>query len=144
MSFNYEHELIHPVHNYFASAAEMIFYEVPIGFCRADMIVFQKDKTSIAIELKLADWKKALIQAQNYQLATDFVYLAFPFSKCELVLKRAKNKLQQKGIGLLSVNEVTKQVTLLVAAKKSTVLFGRLSKKEVINQKKRVYRRKRL
>lgn len=144
MSFDYEHELIPPVHNYFASAAEMIFYEVPIGYCRADMIIFKENNSSIAIELKLADWKKALIQAQNYQLAADYVYLAFPFSKCELVLKRAKNKLQQKGIGLLSVNEETKKVTVLLAAKKSTVLFGRLSKKEVINQKKRVYRRKRL
>ena len=124
MSFDYEHELIHPVYTHFAPSAEIIFYEVPIGFCRADMIVFQKDNTSIAIELKLADWKKALIQAQNYQLATDFVYLAFPFSKCELVLKRAKKKLQQKGIGLLSVNEKTKNVNVLLAAKKSTVLFG--------------------
>ncbi|MBS3749161.1 MAG: hypothetical protein KGY65_03720 [Candidatus Thermoplasmatota archaeon] len=144
MSFNYEHELIKPVYTHFASTAEIIFYEVPIGFCRADMIVFQKDNTSIAIELKLADWKKALIQAQNYQLATDFVYLAFPFSKCELVLKRAKEKLRHKGIGLFSVDEETRKVSEVLAAKKSTVLFGRLSKKEIINRKKRVYQRKRL
>ena len=144
MSFDYEHELIHPVYTHFASSAEIIFYEVAIGFCRADMIVFQKNNTSIAIELKLSDWKKALIQAQNYQLATDFVYLAFPLSKCELVLKRAKKKLQQKGIGLLSINEETKNVNVLLTAKKSRVLFGRLSKKEIINRKKRVYQRKRL
>ena len=144
MSFDYEHELIHPVYTHFAPSAEIIFFEVPIGFCRADMIIFQKDKTSIAIELKLADWKKSLIQAQNYQLAADYVYLAFPFSKCELVLKRAKNKLQQKGIGLLSINEETKNVNVLLTAKKSRVLFGRLSKKEIINRKKRVNQRKRL
>ena len=133
-----------PVHNHFLPVAEQIFYEVPVGFCRADMIVFQKNDDIIAIELKLADWKKALVQAQNYQLAVDFVYVAFPILKCDLVLKRAEKKLIQKGIGLIGVDEHTQQVYILIKAKKSPFLFGRLSKRNLINQRKKVYQRKRL
>jgi hypothetical protein len=145
MGFDYEHELVHPVQSYFVSTAEAIFFEVSIGFCRADMVVFQKNHDILAIELKLADWKKALIQAQNYQLATDFVYLAFPSSKSKLVLKKAKNTLENKGIGLLSIDEQTKHVNEMVAAKKSVFSFGRLSRKEIMNQKnKRGRHRKRL
>jgi hypothetical protein len=132
------------VQHYFASTADIIFYEVPVGFCRADMVVFQKNNDIIAIELKLANWKKALVQAQNYQLAVDLVYLAFPSSKCDLVLKKAKTKLNNRGIGLISVDEKTKQVNEVVPAKKSVLSFGRLSKKEIINKRKRGYQRKRL
>jgi hypothetical protein len=144
MTFEYEHELVLPVQNYFLSTAEHVFYEVPVGFCRADMVIFQKNNDIIAIELKLADWKKALIQAQNYQLAVDFAYIAFPNKKSELVLKRSKEKLIQKGIGLLSVDEQTEQVDVLIPAKKSSFSFGRLSKKDLVNQRKRVFKRKRL
>jgi len=108
------------------------------------MIIFQKNNDVIAVELKLADWKKAVVQAQNYQLAADFVYIAFPLAKCSLVLKRAKEKLNNKGIGLIGVDEHTQQIEVCIPAKKSPVLFGRLSKKTLINQRKRVYHRKRL
>lgn len=144
ITFEYEHELVLPVQNHFLLTAEHIFYEVPIGFCRADLVIFQKNKDIIAIELKLADWKKALIQAQNYQLAVDFVYIAFPSLKSDLVLKKAKEKLTQKGIGLLSVDEQTEQVEVVIPAKKSSLSFGHLSKKYLINQRKRVFKRKRL
>jgi hypothetical protein len=144
MGLDYEHELIPPVQSYFVPTAEAIFFEVNIGFCRADMVVFQKNHDILAIELKLADWKKALVQAQNYQLATDFVYIAFPSSKSKLVLKKAKNTLDEKGIGLLCIDEQTKQVEKIVTAKKTVFSFGRLSKKEIMNQKKRWRQRKRL
>lgn len=108
------------------------------------MVVFQKNNDIVAVELKLADWKKALVQAQNYQLAADFTYVVFPSSKCNLVLKRAKKKLDEKGIGLLFVDEQNKNVEMVIPAKKSVGLFGRLSKKDIINQRKNVFRRKRL
>lgn len=120
----------------------MIFYEVPVGFCRADMIVFQKNNDIIALELKLANWKKAVVQAQNYQLAADFVYVVFPVSKCDLVLKRVNKTLEEKGIGLISVDERTKQVRIVINAKRSAFLFGRLSKQEIINQKKKGWRKR--
>lgn len=107
------------------------------------MLVFQNDGHIIAIELKLSDWKKALVQAQNYQLAADLVYIAFPLEKCELVIKRAKERLERKGIGLLAVDEKTKQVNIVLPAKKSKVMFGRLTKQEIIKQKRK-QKRKRL
>jgi hypothetical protein len=108
------------------------------------MILFQKNDVIVAVELKLANWKKALIQAQNYQFGADFVYMVFPSSKCSLVLEKTTKKLQQKGIGLLSVDEQTEEVTVLVPAKQSVFLLGKLSKKEIINREKRRYQRKRL
>ena len=80
-SFTLESELIAPVSLYFYKKGWIIFREVRIGFCRADLVIFTNDHKVISVELKLADWKKALIQAQNYQLGSDYVYIAFPDKK---------------------------------------------------------------
>ena len=75
--FYHEFELIKPVVDYFRNLGDIVRREIRIGFCCADIVAF-KDDTVTAVELKLHDWKKAIIQAKNYQLGADYVYLAFP------------------------------------------------------------------
>ncbi len=124
--FYQESELIKPVSDYFKNKGYKVRYEIRIGFCRADIVAF-KDNKSTAVELKLRDWKKAIIQAKNYQLGSNYVYLAIPLSKVYNVLRKAEHYLKKEGIGLLIVNEKTLDVKKLINAKRSKKQIGEIS-----------------
>ena len=83
--FYVELELIKPVSDYFKKQGYIIKHEIKIGYCRADLVAFKKNDV-IAIELKLKDWKKALMQAKNYQLGADLVFLAVPLFRAYSIL----------------------------------------------------------
>lgn len=121
--FYLELELIKPVSNYFQNQGYVVKREVKIGYHKADIVAF-KEENVVAIELKLRDWKKAIIQAKNYQLGTDYVYIAVPLMKSFNILKKAKHKLEGSGIGLLVVNEKTCKVVKLIDAKISERKMG--------------------
>ncbi len=123
--FYLELELVKPVVDYFKNQGCVVKREVRIGFCRADIVAF-KNKTVTAVELKLNDWKKAVIQAKNYQLGTNYVYLAFPLMKSYNVLRKAEVILKKEGIGLLTVNEETCEVTIfsLIAGVLFVIILG--------------------
>ena len=123
--FYLELELFKPVVDYFKKHGHIVKREVRIGFCRADIVAF-KNKTVTAVELKLNDWKKAVIQAKNYQLGTNYVYLAFPLMKSYNVLRKAEVILKKEDIGLLTVNEETCEVTIfsLIAGVLFVIILG--------------------
>lgn len=130
-AFSCEQELIVPVSLYFYRHGGIILREVRLGFCRADLVVFTPDDTVIAVELKLSDWKKAFIQAQNYQLGSDYVYVAFPEKKRSLLEKKVVLMLKKKGIGLLIVDSLTHQVSEAIGPKRSEIRFGTISLQEL-------------
>ena len=116
--FYLELELTKPVIDYFRSQGYKVRQEVRIGFFRADIVAYKKDNV-VAVELKLKNWKKAIIQAKNYQLGADYVYIAIPLMKSFNILRKAQCKLENEGIGLLIINEKTCEVSKLIVAKKS-------------------------
>lgn len=124
--FYLELELVKPVSDYFKKQGCIIRYEIKIGFCRADIVAF-KDEQITAIELKLRDWKKAIVQAKNYQLGCDYVYLAIPLLKAPNVLRKVEHFLRKDGIGLLIVNEKTCKVKKIIKAKRSERQMGKIS-----------------
>ena len=124
--FYLEIELIHPVVNYFEKKNFIVKREIRIGFCRADIVAFKKNNVT-AVELKLKDWKKAIVQAKNYQLGADYVYLAFPLLKSYNVLRKAETILQKEGIGLLVINEKDSSVKKIINSKKSKKKMGTVS-----------------
>ena len=135
--FYLELELVKPVVDYFKKQGYVVKREVRIGFCRADIVAF-KNKTVTAVELKLNDWKKAVIQAKNYQLGTNYVYLAFPLMKSYNVLRKAEVILKKEGIGLLTVNEETCEVCKIIDAMQSRRTIGTITLEELKrNWKKR-------
>ena len=138
-SFSYEHEFIEPVTSYFQKQSFMVCYEIRIGFCRADLIAYNTE-TVIAVELKLSDWKKAVVQAKNYQLGAEFVYIAFPLKKSYLVMRKAENTLKKERIGLLVIDEETREVRTIVFAKQSKRCLGVLKIAEIQRQKRRRFR----
>jgi hypothetical protein len=124
--FYRELELHKPISDFFKNQGYTVLSEIRIGYCRADIVAF-KDKTVIAAELKLSDWKKAFIQAKNYQLGADYVYLVFPLTKIATLMRKSEHKLKEEGIGLLSVNEKTCYVSTVINAKPSKRKFASLS-----------------
>jgi hypothetical protein len=136
-SFSLEQELFEPVVQHFEKHGCIVASEVRIGFCRADIVAFHPDGLVSAIELKLADWKKAIVQAKNYQLAAGHVYVAFPSRKSILVLKRAGKELLDTGIGLISIEEQTLTIETVISAQRSSKKLGTISINEVWMQRTR-------
>jgi len=124
--FYQELELIKPVSDYFKNQGCKVRYEIRIGFCYADIVAFKNDET-IAVELKLRDWKKAMVQAKNYQLGCDYVFIAVPLWRVYNVLRRAEHCLKKEGIGLLIINEKTCEVKKIINAEKSKKQMGKIS-----------------
>ncbi|MDQ1639254.1 MAG: hypothetical protein QOF62_2593 [Pyrinomonadaceae bacterium] len=98
----YEASLLAPVADYFHRRSfhwqqnEMPFYDH-----RIDLYAFSTAKdVTVAVELKLTDWRKAFKQALIYSLCSDWVYIAAPVKTCDRV---DQDLLIDSGIGLLAV-----------------------------------------
>ena len=134
--FYLELELIKPVTDFFENQGYHVKQEVRIGFHRADLVAF-KDTKVIAIELKLKDWKKALLQAKNYQLGADYVYVVFPLMKSYTILRKAEHVFKKEGIGLLIVNEESGKVSKILNPEVSKRKFTSLTIQEIKNRRKK-------
>ena len=140
--FYLELELIKPVSDYFKNQGYLVKHEIRIGFCRADLIGFKDDKV-VAVELKLKDWKKAIVQAKNYQLGADFVFLAVPLSRVYSIIRKAEYHLKKEGIGLLVVKENNRDVRKIIDAKPSEKKTCSINIKEIKRNKRRKLNKKR-
>lgn len=93
--------------------------ELPFYQRSVDIYGFSKiTNKTIAIELKLHKWMKAIEQALLYQLCADEAYIAMPkkfIGRVDLDL------LTKYGVGLISVSE-TGRCQKMVEAKQSSVL----------------------
>jgi hypothetical protein len=68
---------------------------------------------TIAVELKLRKWQKALQQAALYQLCSDYSYVAMPWDRA----KELKfHFFQAAGVGILAVDMESKVVDVLLPA----------------------------
>jgi hypothetical protein len=124
--FCQEWELFKPVSDYFEQKGYTVRYEIRIGFCRADIVAFKND-TVVGVELKICNWKKAIIQAKNYQLGCDYIFLAFPRLKISNVLCKTEQILRKEGLGLLAVDEKNFNVQKIIDAKQSNKKMGSVS-----------------
>lgn len=89
--------------------------EMPFYSYRIDLYGYSRQtKSTIAIELKLTNWKRALEQALVYQLCSDFVFIALPRPS---TLRVPVDHLVGQGIGLIGVGP--NGCRTLIAAKQS-------------------------
>jgi hypothetical protein len=133
---------MYPVETYLKQQGYLIKHEIKIGCCRADLIGIKNDIT-IAVELKLHEWKKAILQAKNYQLGADLVYIAIPLLKAPILLRKKQHILQIEGIGLLTINEQTGKVKELIPAKPSKRKMGSITKNYSYQKKNKKIKLKR-
>jgi hypothetical protein len=120
VSFDQESKLTDPIAAYVRRKSfrlqirELQFYEYKI-----DIFGFSSQQNlTIAIELKLLRWRRAVEQALLYQLCADRVFIALPY---ENIGRVDTDILTMDGIGLLAV-EKTGRCRMILDAKQSKVL----------------------
>jgi hypothetical protein len=132
--FYLELELIKPVSDFFKKQGYKVKHEIKIGFCRADLLAFKDDEV-VAVELKLKDWKKAVVQAKNYKLAVDYVYLVVPLFRVYNILRKAEHILKKEGIGLLIVKETNCEVCKIIDPKQSKIKTCNITIEEICKRR---------
>lgn len=95
--FNSELHLTTVIFDQLCHHAFEAYKEVPMLGRSIDLVLLKKNKI-ISIEFKMNDWKRAVKQAKDYQLASDYVYICMPRRKTSDALIKT---LKTNGIGLL-------------------------------------------
>ncbi len=102
--FRFEHEMAKPVSKYLRhrgfrfQGEEVNFYEY-----RIDLYAFSRvEDSSIAVELKLMNWRRALTQSLIYQLCADYVYAALPKAAIGDTMLQA---FRDSGLGVIAVTK---------------------------------------
>lgn len=76
--------------------------ELPFYEHRIDLYAYSAElNRTVAVELKLRRWRRALEQALLYQLCSDYTFIAVPESTARRI---DLEELRRHGIGLLSVS----------------------------------------
>ncbi len=96
-----EEVLREPTRTFLQGRGYEVFDEVPIAGRFADLIGIREGEV-VAVELKLAQWRVALLQARTYQLGARYAYVAFPL-RVALRLRGDPALFDAEGIGLLGV-----------------------------------------
>lgn len=97
-----EEDLREPVRGFFAEQGYTVRDEVWINGRIADLYAYREDGEPVAIELKLDDWKKALRQAEAYQLGALYTYIALPVLHAPRIMRQA-SALRSRSVGLLGI-----------------------------------------
>lgn len=125
-----EIDLLAPLAKYYMDKGYRAFAEVKFSSRWIDVyLVNEETNESIAIELKLANWKKAYKQAKVYPLVADFVFVGMPKEFIHRALDK-KDWFHETGIGLLSIGE---EIEVVLPTKKSNILLSKVKKEIVKN-----------
>lgn len=83
------------------TAEVALHVEVPV-FSRSVDLVAQNiyNKSLAAIEFKLHDWKRAILQVQSVALCFDYLYICLPMPKTEYGRKSILDQCLQNGVGV--------------------------------------------
>lgn len=94
--------------------AELQFYEY-----RIDLYGFSRDRNeTLAVELKLRNWRRAVEQALLYQLCADRVFIALPTRASSRV---DPELLRLHGIGLIAVSDASRCLQVIPALPSNVV-----------------------
>lgn len=118
-NYSRERDLVPSVARYLRNRTfSLQLEEVPFFEYRMDMYGYsRRNDLTVAVELKIHKWSRAVEQALLYQLCSDLVYIAMPsiaMAAVELAL------LDEHGLGLLSVE--THRCRQVVSPRPSSVL----------------------
>lgn len=127
----YEHELTQYVQRYFRNKG-FRFQKTELQFFEYNIDIYCHNRptgATLAVELKVRDWKRAIQQAHIYQLCADYVYIAMPE---ETIRRIDLEELEEEGIGLICVYR-DGRCKLCVPPKQSTVQDKRYKEKIIVN-----------
>lgn len=72
------------------------FQEIPL-LGRTIDLVYLRGSSLTSVEFKLTDWRRAMMQARDHQLAADFSYICMPTRRLTEPMRLA---LRESGVGL--------------------------------------------
>ena len=99
---NRESLMLPAVRAYLKAQYEQHALELPFYEHRIDLYGYSPaTHSTVAVELKLHKWRRAVEQALLYQLCSDYVFIAVPATTAKRVDLR---ELRRHGIGLLAVS----------------------------------------
>lgn len=124
----FESSMTTKVSEYFKNKGYQTSNEVSVIGKKIDLVAFNK-RNSIAVELKVKDWNRALRQATIHQLVADYVYVAIWH---EFIHRVNIEKFKQLGVGLLEVNDF---VIETLKAKKSEIKEKNIEEKLILAAK---------
>jgi hypothetical protein len=96
-----EYQLQDAVAEYLRKQGYIVTHEIQFFTKRIDLFAVSRESlATMAVEVKIHNWKRALLQARAYLLCADYVYIALPSS---LAQKVADRDTDNYSIGLLAV-----------------------------------------
>lgn len=120
-----ETDLIAPLVKTYAAKGYRAYAEVQLSTRWIDvLLVHEISKETVAIELKLTNWRKAYKQAKVYPIAADYVYVGMPEQYVHRALDHC-DYFEELGIGLLSINGKAVEV---VEAQRSKILVNEVKR----------------
>ena len=97
-----EGQLQEAVAEHFKQLGYVVMSETPFFTKRIDLFaVHRASLETVAIELKMRDWKRALFQARIYLLCADRVFVAMPSGPAHGITSET---LGHYGVGLLAID----------------------------------------
>lgn len=90
---------------------KFVFKEVAILSRCADLIFVNEDDRFISLEIKLNNWRKAILQALDHQLVVDESYICIPYKK-KGVSKKLLDNIANTGIGVYVFNIEDRKISL--------------------------------
>lgn len=115
MKYQYEDSLNDGIADFLRSRCIRYSWQIPILDSRIDFMGVTGSYKVIGVEAKISDWKKAISQAQRYQLCVDLSYVALPM-KLAIRIKGKYAHFFESGIGLIGVGVDTE---ILIKAKRT-------------------------
>jgi len=106
-----EAELVKPTTEFLAALGYRAYSEVPFLYRLVDLYAVDDKRRTVAVELKINNWQRALRQARTCLLAADAVYVGLSERYVSPPLAHSE-MFAALGIGLLSIG--TERVTVLV------------------------------
>ena len=123
--FSLERQLEGPVAQFLRTESfDRQLRELPFYEYRIDMYGYSgREDLTVAVELKLRRWTRAIEQALLYQLCADRVYIAMPADRTDRVDREVLHK---HGLGLIAVEQSGCET--VIASRQSHVVHDRYRK----------------
>lgn len=111
---------------------KIVVSEVPVLSRCIDIVFVNEDNEIVSIEVKLKNWRKAILQAKDHQLSVDRSYIYLP-TMSDGVSSKLSGCLQGTGIGLCFFSKDNKtnrlKITEVKTAEKSMLIWENSRKK---------------
>lgn len=107
-----ESDLVNYLINYLSEKEYIVKNEVP-NLGQSVDIVAKKGKWLTFIEVKLFNWRKAIIQCRAHELIADYIYIAISTKK---ISKEFHQIATSRGYGIIKIDAYSKDIDIILKA----------------------------